>query len=364
MNRTRPCRWRAAGCAVAAVLVARTASAQPPANQPDLALTPAQRTEVIDGAIKHLNSFYVFPDVARQMEAAVRRRAANHEYDQITSAKALVESLTVHFRAVSHDKHLSVIYSSQPLPPMQASGPTPEQIEQARAFAKTVNFGFERVDRLPGNVGYLRLDGFMPPDMGAETAAAALTFLANTDALIIDLRWNGGGDPAMVAFISSYLFAEQTHLNDIYWRPDSTTRQWWTLPSVPGRRFSGKEVYVLTSNHTFSAGEEFTNNLKTLKRATIVGETTGGGANPGGPRPINDHFAVWVPSGRAINPITKGNWEGTGVIPDVPVAAGIALETAYLAALSKLGPGANPMLAGQIRQATDSVRKELDRRKP
>lgn len=364
MTRTGHCRFSAAGSALAAVLVVRAAAAQPAANQPDLTLTPAQRTEVIEGAIKQLNTFYVFPDVARQMEAAVRRRAANHEYDQITGAKALVESLTVHFRAVSHDKHLSVMYSAQPLPPMPTEGPTPEQRERALAFAKTINFGFERVERLPGNVGYLRLDGFMPPDMGAETAAAAMTFLASTDALIFDLRWNMGGDPAMVAFISSYLFAEQTHLNDIYWRPDSTTRQWWTLAYVPGRRFGGKDVYVLTSNRTFSAGEEFTNNLKTLKRATIVGETTGGGANPGGPRPINDHFAVWVPSGRAINPSTKGNWEGTGVVPDLPVAAGIALETAYLAALARLEPPANPMLAGQIRQAADSVQKELDRRQP
>ena len=331
MTRARTWHSGVAGSAVLTIVLAQAAAAQPgPGNQPDMTLTAAQRTEIIEGAIKQLNSFYVFPDVARQMEAAVRKRLAGREYDSITSAKALAESLTVHFRAVSHDKHLSVMYSAQKLPPIPADGkPTPEQWDRARAFAKSVNFGFPKVERLPGNIGYVRLDGFMPPDMGAETATAAMTFVASTDALIFDLRWNNGGDPAMVAFVSSYLFSEATHLNDIYLRPDSSTRQWWTSGYVPGKKFGGAgKVYVLTSKQTFSAGEEFTNNLKVLKRATIVGETTGGGANPGGPRPINDHFAVWVPSGRAINPVTKGNWEGTGVTPDVPVAMNIALETA------------------------------------
>ena len=362
---TRSWRRGVTGSVALAVMLTPSAAARQAPNQPDRSLSAAERTEVIEGAIKLLNSAYVFPDVARQMEAAVRKRIAGREYDAITSAKALVESLTVHFRAVSRDKHLSVLYSAEKLPPIPADGkPTPEQWDRARAFAKSVNFGFPKVERLPGNVGYVRLDGFMPPDMGAETATAAMTFVASTDALIFDLRWNNGGDPAMVAFISSYLFAEATHLNDIYLRPDSSTRQWWTSASVPGKRFSGTgKVYVLTSKQTFSAGEEFTNNLKVLKRATIVGETTGGGANPGGWRPINDHFAVWVPSGRAINPITKGNWEGTGVTPDVPVAVNLALETAYLAALEQLPPAGNPMMAGEIKKAVDSVRKELEKKR-
>jgi C-terminal processing protease CtpA/Prc len=142
----------------------------------------------------------------------------------------------------------------------------------------------------------------------------------------------------MVALISSYLFGpDPVHLNDLYFRPDDSTHQWWTLPHVPGQRYEGKPVYILTSKRTFSAAEEFAYNLKSLKRATIVGETTGGGAHPGGTRRINDHFAVFVPSGRAINPITKTNWEGTGVTPDLPVAADLALKTAHLAALKTIG---------------------------
>ena len=206
-----------------------------------------------------------------------------------------------------------------------------------RQRGRSTNFGFEKAERLEGNVGYLELRMFMPAELGGETAAAAMNLLANTDALIIDVRKNGGGEPSMVALVSSYLFGpEPVHLNDLYFRPDDSTHQWWTLPHVPGLRYEGKPVYVLTSKRTFSAAEEFTYNLKCLKRATIVGETTGGGAHPGGIEKVHEHFGVFVPSGRAINPITKTNWEGTGVAPDVPVAADRALPTAHLAALRQI----------------------------
>src|SRR4029079_14564144 len=180
------------------------------------------------------------------------------------------------------------------------------------------------------------LRGFQPAQFGAETVVAAMNFVANTDALIVDLRRNGGGDPSMVSLISSYLFgSEPVHLNDLYFRPDDSTRQWWTLQYVPGKRYGDKKpVYVLTSNRTFSAAEEFTYNLKNLKRATIVGETTGGGAHPGGMRRIGEHFGMFIPTGRAINPISKTNWEGTGVKPDVDVPADQALKVAHIAALN------------------------------
>ena len=158
-------------------------------------------------------------------------------------------------------------------------------------ISASINFGFEKVERLKGNVGYIDLRGFTPAEFSAETIVAAMNFVANTDALIFDLRQNGGGDPATVALLSSYLFGpEPVHLNSLYWREGDTTHQWWTLPFVPGKRYAGKDVYVLTSKRTFSAAEEFTYNLKNLKRATIIGETTGGGAHPGGPRRINEHF--------------------------------------------------------------------------
>ncbi len=351
--------------ALAAILLSpRAGLAQGPNNQPDLPVDAATRAAVIEGALKYLNSYYVFPETAKKMEQAIRERAQKKEYDQITSAITLASTLTTHLQEVSHDKHLRVRYSHEPIPERRHNGePTAEEREQFLNFLRQTNFGFEKIERLSGNIGYLDLRGFNPAEFGAETVVAAMNFLANTDSLIIDLRRNGGGDPAMVALISSYLFGSQpVHLNDLYWREGDTTRQWWTLPYVPGKRYGAvKDVYVLTSKYTFSAAEEFTYNLKNLKRATIIGETTGGGANPGGVRRINEHFMIFVPSGRAINPYTKTNWEGTGVTPDVSVPADQALKVAQVAALNKLiEKTADAERKQQLKGVLETAQKELD----
>jgi hypothetical protein len=244
-----------------------------------------------------------------------------------------------------------VRYSIDPVPDRPTRGePSPEEFERFRRFAREHNHGFERVELLEGNVGYVKLRGFLPAADAGDTVAAAMGFVANADALIFDLRENGGGDPEMVQLICSYLFDSPVHLNDLYFRPANETRQFWTLPVVQGKRFVDKPVYVLTSGRTFSAAEEFTYNLKTQKRATIVGETTGGGANPGGDQRIGEHFTVFVPAGRAINPITKTNWEGTGVEPDLKVAKEIALEAARVDAIGKLRAAAP---AGDAERAKD-----------
>ena len=177
---------------------------------------------------------------------------------------------------------------------------------------------------------------FADPDVCGSTAIAAMNFLANVDAIIIDLRENGGGDPKMIALVSTYLFSKPTHLNDLWERKGSITQQYWTLPYVPGKRLDDKLAYVLTSKRTFSGAEEFSYNLKTLKRATIVGETSGGGAHPVSGYRIDDRFMIGVPFARAINPITHTNWEGTGVEPDVKVSAADALSTAQKLASEKL----------------------------
>ncbi|MFN2531329.1 MAG: S41 family peptidase [Pyrinomonadaceae bacterium] len=184
--------------------------------------------------------------------------------------------------------------------------------------------------------GYLEFLGFFDAELGADRVAAATNFLSGTDALIVDMRSNGGGNRELVALICSYLFgAEPVHLNDLYWREVDRTQEFWRLKDVAGKRYVNKDVYVLTSKRTFSGAEEFTYNLKNLKRAAIIGETTGGGAHPGGGVSINEHFMTFIPMGRAINPITKTNWEGTGVTPDVDVPADQALVVAQLMALKK-----------------------------
>ena len=338
MNRSIASMMFASMALAASLLMTTQTLAQGRDGQTDLTIDAAARTEVIEGVIKRLNDFYVFPEVAKQMEAAIRQRMENKEYDQITSAALLAQTLTSHLRAVSHDKHLEVNYSYQPVPLNDGrSEPTPEQLERMRRFAASVNYGFEKIDRLEGNIGYLRIDGFMPADVGGETAIAAMNFLANTDALIIDMRYStNGGNPTMSVLLSSYLFDKPVHLGDGYWREGNRTEQSWTMPYVPGKRYIGKDVYFLTSKDTISAGEGFVYDLQNLKRVTVIGEITAGAANPGFEYRISEHFFMFVPMGRAINPITKTNWEGKGVKPDIEVPAEQALRTAHLMALKKL----------------------------
>jgi hypothetical protein len=357
----------AATFVVALCVTAPLFPAQPAAPGPDMSIDESTRTAVIDGIVKELAAFYVYPDGATKMGQALRQHREQHRYDQISSARTFAETLTADLREVSHDKHLAINYSSGVVPPLPFPPPTPtrEQIERQRAVMSQRNFGFEKVERLAGNVGYLDLRGFMPPTLMGDTAAAAMTFLSNTDALIIDLRQNGGGSPDGVAFLASYLFSEPQRLNDIYTRPTNETRQFWTSPHVPGRRLIDKDVYILTSSRTFSAAEDFTYGLKNLKRATVIGEVTGGGAHPVGPRRLTDHFVATVPIGRSISPVTHGDWEGVGVEPDVAVPAALALTRAHLAALQKaLAATPESPLRTEITAAIARLSSELDAHKP
>jgi hypothetical protein len=295
----------------------------------------ATRARVIEGAVSSLNEFYVFPDTAKKMEEALRAHQKKGEYDSVDDAGAFAALLTTHLRDVSHDLHLRVNFSPTVLPKGEP-GRDPQHEAQMRTEMERNNCLFEKAERLPHNIGYLKFNGFADPQFCGATATAAMNFLGNVDAIIFDLRDNHGGDPAMVALISSYLFDEPTHLNDLYDRKENSTSQFWTLPYVPGKRLAGKPVFVLTSKHTFSGAEEFTYNLKNLKRATIIGETTGGGAHPVSGHRIDDHFMIGVPFARAVNPISKTNWEGTGVEPDVKVPADQALDEAKKMATEKI----------------------------
>jgi peptidase S41-like protein len=291
----------------------------------------ATRTRVIDGAIAKLEEFYVFPETAKRMGDSLRARRARGAYD--TEEYGITFALRLHneLRAISHDKHLAVRYSVRELPPQPATPPTPtpDQIARRQQMMDDMNCGFVKVEQLEGNVGYLKFNMFADPEPCGATASAAMNFLAGTRALIVDMRENGGGSPAMVTHVSSYLFPQRTHLNDLWDRKTGGTKEFWTDTAVPGRKFGGeKPVYVLTSTRTFSGAEEFSYNLKARKRATLIGEVTGGGAHPVATRRIDAHFAIAVPGARAINPITRTNWEGVGVEPDVKVPADDALATA------------------------------------
>ena len=315
------------------------------------------RGEVIEGVLDGLDRSYVFPEVARQMNAAVREGVRKGEYAAITGAREFAEKLTADLQAISRDKHLRVRFTG--------GGGTPRLMRggAVRDAGGGDEAGFARVDILPGNVGYIDMRMFHPPHVAARRAADAMNRVASADALIIDLRKNSGGNPEMVALLVSYLLEPEPAIlvNTFVGRDGRLQNETWTTRDLPGRRFTGKDVYVLTSNYTFSAGEEFAYDLKNLKRATLVGETTGGGANPVDMLRINDRFDVSIPVARAVNPITKTNWEGVGVLPDVKVAADLALDTAHLAALrarAAKAPSDEP--SAPLRDAINSVQQRLE----
>ena len=299
------------------------------------AIDATTQAEIVQRLAEKLKTKYVFPEIAEQVCDSLQAHLLAGDYAEITEGEFFAYILTAHLQEVSQDEHLWVRWHATPLPEREEQLSHDQTwLDKQRLKAEMDNYGLHKVERLPGNVGYLDIHRFERAEWGGETATAAMNFLAHTKALIIDLRQCMGGDPDMVALISSYLFGEEpVHLNSIYWRDEDITQQYWTSAYVPGRRFGDKPVYVLTSKTTFSAGEEFAYNLKTRQRATLVGETTAGGAHPGGPHRLHPHFEAFIPVGRAINPITNQNWEGVGVIPDISVSQEQAFDAAYSLAL-------------------------------
>ena len=333
-----------------------------PPRGPDGPVTPEARNAAIDALLKNLDARYVFPEKTKLVRAAVEARRKRGEYDRLTTGHALAAALTTHVNEVLKDAHFRVRYLAEKIPEAELqTEPTAAERERFEAEGQRLNGGFERVERLPGNIGYVEVRSFSFLGRGVEAAAAAMQFLAETDALIIDVRRNGGGDPELVAALCSYFFDGAVHLNDIYDRPKNETRQFWTSPSVPGKRYLGKDVYVLTSKRTGSGAEEFAYDLQTQKRGVIIGETTWGGANPGEFLRLGDHLAAFVPSGRAINPITKTNWEGTGVLPDIAVPAEDALRVAQVRALQKrIGAVSEP----ELKKSLEERLRELESGEP
>jgi len=315
--------------------------------------------QVVESVARTLCDYYIFPDVAQQMSDALHKAHGEGAYDRLTAPDALCDQLTADLQAICHDKHIRVRFNEEAR--AITTGPeefSPEEIAAWINHARRANFGFYKIERLSGNVGYLDMRNFW--DVGwegaAETAVGAMNALAYTDALIVDMRQNGGGSPTMVAFIISYLVApEPVHLNNFYSRYDDKMRQSWTLAYVPGRRTPDKPVYVLTSKSTFSGAEEFTYNLKNLKRATIIGEKTGGGAHPGQDFSVTPHFRIFVPTGHPTNAISGTNWEGVGVEPDIAVSQEEALDHAYRLALKDV----LAKLEGDSSAAGQAQRKEV-----
>lgn len=320
---------------LAAMTFALTASAHAAPNDPPIA-APA-RAEVIDSLTRQMQAMYVFPEVAASVGKALVAKNAAGGYAAATTSREFAVLLSTDVRDLGKDAHLRVRFDPKFIAEAHTTdAPSAQEVARMHQEVLDDGFGIARVERLPGNVGYLDLRSFPPAEFIGNAYASAITLLSGTDAMIIDLRRNGGGDPTAVAYLMSHFFAtgDNRHVNDIYYRPTNMTQQYWTTASVKQRYTN--PVYVLTSSHTFSGGEECAYDFQTQKRATLVGDITGGGANPGDVVAIGHDLVAFIPTGRAINPVTNTNWEHVGVKPDVLVPAAQAQQVAYVDILKQL----------------------------
>jgi peptidase S41-like protein len=295
-------------------------------------LDAAERQRVIDGVVTNLKRFYFDREVAQKTADSLLAHEKNGDDKAATGGEAFASLVTAQMRDASHDAHLELEYSQDSLP---AAPPveTPDSLEGFRQRILQQNCMIRRAEILPHNVGYLKIDFFPDVSVCGASAKAAMAALNNADAIIFDLRDNTGGFENMVALIASYLF---DHPEYLYSPRGAPTEESWTRSPVPGSRLANKPVYVLTSSATWSGAEQFSYDLKQLKRATLIGETTRGGAHAGAFHRIDDHFGMGIPEEKAINPFGKADWEGVGVEPDIKVKATDALETARKLAESKL----------------------------
>jgi hypothetical protein len=326
---------------------------------------------VINSINRLLIEQYVFPDVAEQMKAHLNTKLKNGDYDKINNPVRFAKTLEEDLHKISKDNHFFMEFNPERAELLKAKeSQSKEEVEKAnkKLFedARWNNFGLKKLEILRGNIGYLHISFFANPEYGGATAVASMNFLANSDAVIIDLRNTPGGWPTMVQLICSYFIKGtdtegRTYLNSFERRFNNSLEQFWTISYVPGKRMYDTDLYILTNRYTSSGAEEFTYNMKNLKRATIIGETTSGSAHNVEYKVIQDCFVMHLPTGKPINPISGTNWERTGIEPDIKVKAENALEKTYLLTLEKsLKKTKDENRLFQINWAMDGLRARLN----
>jgi hypothetical protein len=323
-------------------------------HDPALIDEPLPGPEIVRTALGLLRRGYVFPELAERAASVIEERLARGDHDDLEETQ-LAGRLTDELYELCQDKHLGLRVLPARAARRRPSDSGPEVLQQR---GRPFNCGIYRAERLEGNVGYLDLRAVADPEVAAPVIAAAMELVAGTYALIMDLRRNRGGSPNGVVLWCSYLFPDaEVHLNDIFDADTGLTRQYWTLASVPGSRYLDRPVYLLTSNETFSGGEDFCYTLQAQCRAEVVGEKTGGGAHPTKGIPISKTLAMSLPFARSINPLTGTNWQGTGVVPDVEVPAAEAFDVAYAKALRHVVSidSVPPPVADEARAALNGV---------
>ena len=299
---------------------------------PSLKISSADRHRLMEAVAASVKQYYFDKHAAQTIASAILAHEQAGEYDAVADGQILANLLARHLIEASGDKHFTMEYTRNVFPDL-SKPPPPEFNQQYRAAMEQANCTFEKVEIRPNNVGYLKLNAFPLLDVCRSKAQSAMTSLNHADALIVDLRDNRGGYADMVVFLASYLFDHPEYMFD---PRGPVTEQSWTHPPVAGSMLAGKPVYILTSSRTYSGAEQFSYDLKMLKRATLVGETTGGANHSNVLHRLSDHFAVGIPEQRPVNPFSDKDWAMTGVEPDVKVKAADALVTAEKLAWEKL----------------------------
>jgi len=305
-----------------------------PASTTDDAIDKATQSAIVDSVASALIDHYVFPKMGREMAEAIKSYRDTGKYDTIMSPNQFVTSLSSYLRSFSNDRHIRIsVIPPEGFDIFEADTVGEDQIASEAAR----NFGFRDVRILPGNIGYLELREFVDPSYAGNTAAGAMAFLANCDAMIVDLRGNGGGTGSMVNMLASYFFDEPQPLNSLYSHETDSITQRWTMDYLPGVRLADIDLYILADRYSASAAEDFIYSLHCLKRATVIGQTTAGAANTVDFYPFPSlGILARISTGYPINPVTGDNWEGRGIAPDIETSSEEALKTAHYTALKKL----------------------------
>ena len=306
-----------------------TASSTDP---PSATLDDSARTLIVTRLSQQLDSLYVATDVAKALSSSIEKRLHDHAYDAVATPRAFADSLSHDLATVAHDLHLWVRY----FPPLGANMGGPDLDET------WLNHGYPAVRILDGNVAYIDVRSFTANADADRTSDAAMTLVKDCDAVILDLRNNGGGTTPAMARLAGYFFADSAHLSDLHWRDTGDTIHVWTHVH-PAVSLDRQPMYILTSRRTFSAAENFAYSLQRLHRAIIVGATTRGGAHTAKGL-VNLGFGIraLIPAGEVLDPTTKANWERIGVKPDIAAADSVALDVAHRAALQQLLRDAPP----------------------
>ncbi|MFX1418754.1 MAG: S41 family peptidase [Promethearchaeota archaeon] len=311
----------------------------------DYSVNDVKIKKIIQELAKKIEVYYIFPEIAEKIAQFLLNKLEESQFNGIIDPVKLASIVTNDLLNISNDLHFYFEYNPSLAQTLIEEHKKDEneidydylEFKTDLKYEQYKNYSIIKAERLPGNIGYIKLNDFAPAEFAGETIVGALQFLANSNAFIFDIRNNGGGYPSMVSLIISHLIEPSSKLlTSIYDRKSNKHYQSWTVPYIPGKRFPNKPVYVLTSRRTASGAEEFAYVLKMLERGKIIGETTRGAANPVDIFPILNKFVIWLPIGTPTNPISNDNWEGKGVSPNIEVPQEQALEKAHMLAFDEI----------------------------